>query len=121
MPEVRQPDDHTGAEVIRAAATYINDSLTVVRNGRISTPGGLCGVAVKRADGYELTLISHGDSFEIIHGRESMTVFNIPAKLILHITFWLVWNWWILGTWCGLKSWLWRKTFKLRQTQGKRA
>lgn len=75
--------------------------------GRSWVPGANRARRWAQPDGSEVTLVAHGDAFDLyIGGPGPMYNFSLTPRTAVSLALWLV-RWWIIVTWCGMKLRLW--------------
>lgn len=90
-------------------ATWLFTKLSVEREGAVRPPGAGIAREWTERDGRKLLIVSHGDAFDVYHGRRDPIVFSISPTILLSLGIWILWSWWFGRIWCGVKVrlWLW--------------
>lgn len=76
------------------------------------------GFRAQEPDGTEVVLISHGDSFDLVYGKDP-SYFAVPVspKAAMKMAWFVLWKWWFRGTWMGwkLRAWYWATSVILEE------
>jgi hypothetical protein len=76
------------------------------KHDRVWAPGGGYVRRWRDADGVEVTLIAHGDTFDVYIGRMTIHNVTLSARTVVAVAVWVL-LWWLLMCWAGVKLRLW--------------